>query len=183
LEFLVRQAMKKISLEKLKNNLNTVLDEVSDSNELFVISKDDGNLMIIPEAEYNSLVKVRQKESEEREARWERMEAMCDHNKREQSDEAWKSAEAICDENERRLGIGKYANSPEAVREREKRERKREQDAAWINKFLRSVQALKVQIKLLNSVEIYSEDRIKEFSKMNNEELEDFNLNHIYLEN
>jgi len=29
---------------------------------------------------------------------------------------------------------------------------------------------------LFNSVEIYSEDRIKEFSKMNNEELGDFNL-------
>ena len=141
--------MKKISLEKLKNNLNTVLNEVSDNHELFVISKDGGNLMIIPEAEYNLLANIRQKESEEREARWERMEAMCDHNKREQSDEAWKSAEAICDENERRLGIGKYANSPEAVREREKRERKREQDAAWRNETLKSVQALKVQTKLL----------------------------------
>ena len=115
MEFLVRQAMKKISLEKLKNNLNTVLEEVSDSHELFVIDKDGGNLMIIPEAEYNLLANIRQKESEEREARWERMEAMCKKNEREQSDEPWKRAEAICDENERRLGIGKYFNSPEAV--------------------------------------------------------------------
>ena len=49
------------------------------------------------------------------------------------------------------------------------------------DRFMMKCKRILTQIYLLfNSVEIYSEDRIKEFSKMNNEELEDFNLSKLF---
>ena len=44
------------------------------------------------------------------------------------------------------------------------------------SQIARDLQINKLKDLQFNSVEIYSEDRIKEFSKMNNEELDDFNI-------